>query len=169
MREIRIIRDKLSIEKIRLDTSLAICYTRIMPKPLSVSGYPKHILDIADKIGKGENVTIKDFRKDVLSAMRFDFYGFRKAVEREEAEKMFPNLKSITVSIKPSPPHWVLSFENMDTTYAAMLVAEQLGTSIETQFSPEVQTPIAEEKIEVPKSSPHIEDIVERLYGKKKT
>jgi hypothetical protein len=138
-----------------------------MPKPLSVSGYPQHILTIAERIGRGEQVEFRDASKVPLSAIRFDFYGFRKAVEREQLGPIFPKLKAITITLKPEYGQWVLRFEDMDATYAATLVNSQLGIEPRASAPTSGDSPPEEPRAE-PRTSTESERLIEELYGPKR-
>lgn len=106
-----------------------------MPRSRKVSDYPQYVLDIATSLTNGEKVEIRNPIKRSLENIRFAFYGFRKAVERENARDMFPNLHRVEVRIyaergqgaASDHAEWVLAFEDADQTPLAQSVRKALG------------------------------------------
>lgn len=153
-----------------------------MAHPKKISGYSDLMLRIAEQLGRRERVEIRGPLKKPLEGLRFSFYGFRKAVEREHAEVLFPNLNRVSVRIEAQRAEgagndhseWVLIFEDIDETPMAKLVESALRNVPPIPIPLEQPTTIivpstrGEPTMPSPKPSTHSEDIIEQLYGKKK-
>ena len=151
-----------------------------MPHPKKISAYSQTIIDIANALVQGKTVVLRNPIKRSLENMRFSFYGFRKAVEHEHAEGLFPNLNRINVRLfaeqgkRHANDHaeWVLVFEDIDKTPDALMVRNALAEIGVAPVEPPPQVvsmppsmpPIAEPLNPLPEPE---SDIALGLYGGK--
>lgn len=67
-------------------------------KPIQIKRYPDYMIQIAAKCGEPVEITL-DTEK-AARALRFDFYGLRRAIEREGAEMQFPDFMRATLLVR---------------------------------------------------------------------
>lgn len=79
---------------------------RIM-KPVQIKRYPDYMIQTAAKCGERIEIVLES--EQAATAMRFNFYGLRRAIEKEQAEAQFPDFMRATLIVREnrliiSPP-----------------------------------------------------------------
>lgn len=79
---------------------------RIM-KPVQIKRYPDYMIQTAAKCGERIEIVLESGQ--AATALRFNFYGLRRAIEKEQAEAQFPDFMRATLIVREnrliiSPP-----------------------------------------------------------------
>ena len=69
-------------------------------KPVQIKRYPEQMVQIALKCGTVLELELES--EQAAKALRFDFYGLRRAIEREQAEAQFPDFMRATLVVRGS-------------------------------------------------------------------
>lgn len=87
----------------RLDLIVHFTLTEKEPrtmKPIQIKRYPEQMVQIALNCATVLELELES--EQAAKAMRFDFYGLRRAIEKEQAEAQFPDFMRATMVVRGS-------------------------------------------------------------------
>ncbi len=104
---------------------------RIM-KPVQIKRYPDYMIQAAAK--SSERIEIVLESEQAAAAMRFSFYGLRRAIEKEQAEAQFPDFMRATLIVRDN--RLIISPPENSSDAVALAFAKALGQVPEPNYTP---------------------------------
>lgn len=96
-----------------------------MSRPKTAQAYPTYMIDILDQMTAKPDMELEMFFPTPASAasFRLDFYAFRKSALEEGMDKIYPDLKVLSVRVSKDGKATVF---HKDHTKTAQIVADAL-------------------------------------------